>query len=739
MSVGGKRSLLVLTAALLAAHAFGKTANAQAIRDDARPAPNISFPESGEVLMQADELSYDKATRVVTASGNVELAYGERVLLADKVSYDETTGIVTAEGNVALLDPQGDVAFADQLVLRNEMRDGVIDTLRVLLSDNSRLAGHSVVRSGGNLTTLHRGVYSPCDICEEKGQTTPLWQIKAFRVVHNKQEKRIVYEDAFMEFFGVPVLYVPYFSHPDPSVRRQSGFLPPTIASSTELGQQLEVPYFWAISPDKDLTLIPRFTTKENIVYQGEYRQRFETGRMKAFATGTWPRTQQANSPSNNDFRGSLFGNGEFDIDENWSWSFRTELATDDTYLRKYDLSGTTDLINNLNATYVDGRNSFTADTYYFRGLLATDSESTTPWVAPALQYEYAFPDQILDGNVSFSANAMILGRSLGPQSRRVSSTVRWDRRETSANGFVYRFFGSLRGDFYSVEDVPNTAVPGADFEPQTIVRGLPTIGAEWSYPLARSEGGVHQVLEPIVQLISSPNVGNTVEIPNEDSLSFEFDDTNLFSEDRFAGLDRWETGTRANVGLRYSVYTPSGAQANALFGQSYRLEENTSVAAETGLRDETSDYVGRIMVSPSNNLLAVYRFRIDDERFKIRRNEVNLLGRHGPVSAELGYGYYAADQSVTFQEREEVYLGSVVKLDEYWRLFGQTRQDLADHRTVANRVGIGYEDECLDASLMFSQSFYRDRDYEPDSSVMFQVTFKTLGTGSPAGARGFE
>ena len=267
----------------------------------------------------------------------------------------------------------------------------------------------------------------------------------------------------------------------------------------------------------------------------------------------------------------------------------------------------------------------------------------------------------------------------------------------------------------------------------------MSTIGAEWSYPLARSEGGVHQVLEPIVQLISSPNVGNTVEIPNEDSLSFEFDDTNLFSEDRFAGLDRWETGTRANVGLRYSVYTPSGAQANALFGQSYRLEENTSVAAETGLRDETSDYVGRIMVSPSNNLLAVYRFRIDDERFKIRRNEVNLLGRHGPVSAELGYGYYAADQSVTFQEREEVYLGSVVKLDEYWRLFGQTRQDLADHRTVANRVGIGYEDECLDASLMFSQSFYRDRDYEPDSSVMFQVTFKTLGTGSPAGARGFE
>ncbi|WP_421862880.1 LPS-assembly protein LptD [Parvibaculum sp.] len=740
MSVGSKRSLLFLATVLILAPPVALPANAQQSRHpDQQPSPDLSFPESGEVLMQADELSYDKETRIVTASGNVELAYGERVLVADRVTYSETSGVVTADGNVALLDPQGDVAFADHLVLRNEMRDGVIDTLKVLLSDNSRLAGHSVVRSGGNITTLHRGLYSPCDICEEKGQTTPLWQIKAFRVVHNKQEKRIIYEDAFMEFFGVPVLYVPYFSHPDPTVKRQSGFLPPTIASSSELGQEVEVPYFWAISPDKDMTLIPRFTTKEGPVYQGEYRQRFESGRMEAFATGTWPRTRQTATPGDTDFRGSLFGDGEFDIDEYWKWSFRTELATDDTYLRKYDLSSATDLINNINATYVNGRNSFTADAYYFRGLLTTDSESTTPWVAPVLQYEYAYPDQILGGNIGLSANAMILGRNDGPQSRRVSSTVRWDKRETSTSGFVYRLFGSLRGDIYSVEDVPNTAVPGNDFEPQTIARALPTIGTEWSYPLARSDGGVHQVIEPIVQLIYSPNVGNTVEIPDEDSLSFEFDDTNLFSEDRFSGLDRWETGARANVGVRYSIYTPDGAQANALFGQSYRLEDNTSVAAETGLRDETSDYVGRVMVSPSNDFLVVYRFRMDDERFKVRRNEVNLLGRHGPVSAELGYGYYAADQSVTFQEREEIYLGSVLKLDEYWRLFGQTRRDLADDRTVANRIGVGYEDECVDASLMFSQSFYSDRDYEPDSSVIFQVTFKTLGTGSPAGARGFE
>lgn len=730
MGSGGARLGVLLAALAAFAAIVAHPASAQTA-----PPRQAAFPQSGEVLMQADELTYDRETRVVTASGNVELAYGERVLLADRVTYDEKTGVVKADGNVALLDPQGDVAFADQIVLRNEMRDGVIDTLRVLLSDNSRMAGTSVVRSGGNMTTLHRGAYTACDICEEKGHTTPLWQIKAFRVIHNQEEKRIIYEDAFIEFFGVPVFYIPYFSQPDPTVKRQSGFLPPSLSSSTELGQQVEIPYYWAISPDKDATFIPRFTTKEGTVYQGEYRQRFESGQIGMFGTATWPETRTPGTPADDKFRGSLFGDGRFRVDENWSWGFRSELATDDTYLRKYGLSGATDLVSNINASYAEGRNSFTADAYYFQGLLATDSANTTPWVAPILQYNYSYPEQVIGGRIGFSANAMVLERKVGAKSRRISSTVSWDRRDTTRDGFVLHYFANLRGDVYSVDDVPNPALPGTNFDSQTIARGLPTVGVEWSYPLIRADGGTRHVIEPIAQVIYSPNVGNTVEIPNEDSLSFEFDDTNLFSENRFTGLDQWETGARANVGFRYSIFTADGGQANAMFGQSFRVEDNQSLAAPTGLRDQSSDYVGRIMVSPNKDYMAVYRFRLDDERYKIRRNEVSLMGREGPVMAELGYAYFAADQTLTFRPREEIYAGSVVKLNEYWRVFGQVRHDLANRRSVSNRIGIGYEDECIDVSLGFSQSFYRDRDIEPDSAVVLRITLKTLGSASASGS----
>ncbi|MAB12611.1 MAG: hypothetical protein CMI59_01760 [Parvibaculum sp.] len=721
---------ILLPATLLAGLAFGTVpASAQDARPQSEIVKNERFPDSGEVLMLADELDYDRNAQIVTARGNVELAYGKRVLIADKVVYDEKADIVTADGNVALLDPGGDVAFADHLVLRNKMKDGVVTTLRILMANNAKLAGNDVVRKDANITTLHKGVYSPCDVCAEKGQTEPLWQIKAFRVTHNKEEQRIVYEDARMELFGVPILYTPYFSMADPSVKRKSGFLSPSFANSNDLGQQIETPYFWAIAPDKDFTFSPRFTTRQGIIYKGTYRELFSNGRMTLNGTGTWPRDKTLGTPGDKNFRGSFFGNGSFRLNDHWSWSFRSELTTDETYLRKYDLSGATDLVNNLSVDYANGRNWFSSDLYAFRGLLASDNYDTTPWIAPHMKGSYTLPSKVLGGMVSFSGDALILGRNDGPNMRRLSTRMDWNLRRTTVGGLVYRLFANLRGDLYSVENVKDPSNPAVTFSDTTLFRGLPTMGTEVSYPLVRYSGGLREVLEPILQLIYSPDIGNTVELPNEDSLSFEFDDTNLFSENRFPGLDRWETGTRLNAGMRYSLFWGPQGRASALIGQSFRLNENQSFSSASGLRNELSDVVGRIMVSPSSNWLIVHRFRVGSESFKLRRNEVNAYGRYGPVSAQLGYAYFAADQFSTFTPREEIVLGSVVRLDDYWRLFGQTRRDLSKHRAVNNSVGVGYSDECLDISLGYYQSFTRDRDIEPENSFILRLTLKTLGS----------
>ncbi|HEX7774893.1 MAG TPA: LPS assembly protein LptD [Parvibaculum sp.] len=720
------------------AHAEAATST-RVVAQAAAPATDAqkAYPESGEVLMQADDLVYDRDQRVVTATGHVEIAYSPRILMADKVTYDQNSGVVTADGHVSLLDPEGDVAFADHVVLRNQLKDGVVQTLSVLLTDKSRLAGHDAVRTNGEITTVHRGVYSPCEICKEKGEDTPLWQIKAFRVIHNKETKRIVYEDAFMEMFGIPVMYLPYFSHPDPTVKRQSGFLAPDIGSSSDLGQEITIPYYWAIQPNMDATLAPRFTSKQGIVYQGEFRHRIEAGQYQFFGTATWPTNQTPNTPGEASFRGSLFGNGKFNLTDNWDWGFQSQLVSDNTYLRKYGLSDLTDLTNNLYLENIDGRDGFTANAYYFRNLLPTANRDNTPWIAPIVDFTHTFGDILGTGRLNFSSNAMILGTPAGLGSRRLSNTFDWEKPFTSKAGSVYKFFASLRGDIYSTDKAPVGATPGPTYGQETVARALPTAGVEASYPFASSSGSVRQVIEPIGQIIYAPNIGNNSRIPNQDSQSVEFDDTNLFSDNRFPGLDRWETGARASAGLRYSIYGNDGAQASVLLGESYRLKEDSSFSAESGLRDELSDYVGAVQVAPDNNLLAVYRFRINERDFQFSRNEFDLLARTGPLTTQLGYAYFAADPSLiaTPGSREEATLGSVLKLSDYWRLFGSTVRDLANHVTISNELGIGYQDDCFGLAVGFYQSNISYQDIQRSNTFLIQITFKNLGTTGAGGA----
>ena len=694
--------------------------------------------QSGEVLMQADNLVYDSDHEIVTATGNVEIAYDNRILKADKVTYDQKKDLVTADGHVSLLEPTGEVAFADHLALRNKMKDGVVQTLSVLLTDKSRLAGHDAERVDGTVTTLHRGVYSPCKICKEEGQTTPLWQIKAFRVIHNAKTKRIIYEDAYMELFGVPVAYLPFFSHPDPTVKRQSGFLVPTISSSTDLGQEVTIPYYWAIEPNIDATIAPRFTSRQGIVFQGQFRHRLESGTYQLDATGTWPRDRVAGTPGDAAFRGSLFSAGRFDIVPTWNWGFKTELVTDNTYLRKYGLSDKTDLTNNLYVEHFDGRDSFTANGYYFRNLLPTTNRDNTPWVAPIINFDHDFGNIFGDGRLTFNSNMMVLGTPAGLDSRRLSTSFSWEKHFTSRAGQVYRLFASLRGDIYSTDKSPIATTPATYYGNETVARGLPQAGIEVSYPFVNSGSWLRQVIEPIAEVIVAPTVHNTDRIPNQDSINFEFDDTNLFSENRFPGYDRWESGSRVNAGVRYSVYGNDGGKASVLFGQSYRIQEDKSFSTNSGLRDQKSDYVGSVQVSPNDNIVAVNRFRLDKDNFKFKRNEFDLIGRIGPLAAQLGYVYYANDPSLTTTtgSREEVNLGGTLKLSEYWRLFGSSTRDLANKVTISNRIGIGYQDDCFGLSVGFYQSNIYYQDIQKANTFLVEIVFKNLGSTSTAGGK---
>ena len=291
-------------------------------------------------LLTAELMTYDQQLGIVSASGNVEIAQGDRVLMADTVSYGEKDGKVIASGNVSLLEANGEVLFADYMELTDEMKNGFVAGVRTLMADNSRMAGQSAVRSDGNRTVLNRAVYSPCNLCADDPTRAPIWQVRAVRVIHDQNAKTVEYKDATFEAFGIPVAYLPYFSHPDPTVRRQSGFLTPSLSNNNFFGLRTQIPYYWAISDTQDATIDTQISAKQGLAMFGEYRQRVTTGELKL--DGSITRVDQADPAglvdNQKQIRGHIRANGRFRPDEDLRTGFDVFRATDDTYTRRFNV-----------------------------------------------------------------------------------------------------------------------------------------------------------------------------------------------------------------------------------------------------------------------------------------------------------------------------------------------------------------------------------------------------------------
>lgn len=712
----------IFIAALLLAALLGSAAHAQGRPSDGEP-----------VLLSADEISYNEDLGIVVASGDVEIAQGNRVVLADRVTYSERENTVSANGHVSLLEPTGEVLFAEYMELTDDMKNGVVRDLRILLTDNSRMAAAGARLQGGVRTEMRKAVFSPCELCESDPEAAPLWQLKAAKVVHDQRTHDIEYTDAWMEMYGVPVFYTPYFSHPDPTVKRRSGFLTPDFGNDSQLGMLLLTPYFFTIGPDKDATLTPIFTTKERIALAGEYRQRFANGTLET--DGSFTRVERRGSDGQrigDDInRGHAFGKGRFDIDRTYRWGFDAAYTSDDTYLRRYGFTSEDVLTTNPFVEGFRGRNYMRTEGYYFQDLREDQDQVKVPIILPVANYNHVGEPDSIGGRWAIDANLLNLNRIEGTDSRRLSLKLGWAAPYTSPWGDVWELSASVQNDAYWVDEVQTPSKPTGDTESGLTGRFFPQAMLKWRYPFVRTSGPTRQVIEPVAAIVISPNGGNPGEIPNEDSRGFEFDDANLFSANRFAGLDRVDGGQRLVYGLSSGVYGDNGGQSTFFFGQSYRFREHDDTFEDgSGLFDQLSDYVGRVRISPSDFLDLDYRFRLARTDLGPIRNEVGMSA--GPEWLRIHTNYLFFQQTEIggeFGTREEITLSGRVQLTDYWSFRAAHRRDLTPGGgALLASAGLLYEDECFSFDTNFTRSFFRDRDFEETDTVLFRLVFKHLG-----------
>ncbi|MDH5556581.1 MAG: LPS assembly protein LptD [Alphaproteobacteria bacterium] len=688
-----------------------------------------------QAVISADEISYDESLNTVFATGNVEVAYGERIMLADSVRYNRDDDSVIASGNVTLLEPNGEVVFAEYVELNDELRSGVIENIRLLLADDSRFAANGARRIDGRKTIMRKAVYSPCAVCEEDPERPPLWQLKASTIIHDQQAQDVNYTNAWLELFGVPVFYTPYLTHPDPTVERRSGVLTPRMGSSLVFGGFLRVPLFIVFNDSIDMTIEPIVTVKEPPILALEYRQRFNNGLIEISGSGTKADRETGDliSPiiEQDVTRGHLFAEGIFSLNDNWRTGFDYRRASDPTYLDRYGFFGefgeTLESVAFIEGFH--GRTYSAGNIFGYQDLRLTDPEEE-PIILPSFDHNYLSEADGIGGRWSLDANFRSTMRDIGPNTRRLSLKGGYAIPFISDYGLATTFSASLQADGYHMDRI----LVGAQEESNVLAgRAIPRAMIEMRYPFVRGNRGIRQVIEPVAAFIAAPNNGNPFEIPQEDSVVVELDDTNLFSEDQIPGLDRVDTGQRAVYGLKAGLYGEHGGRVTSFFGQSYRLDNDANIGDTSDLHNGKSDYVGRLLISPDKYMDLLYRFRLAEQNFELLRGETSVAigppslrvtGDHIYITAEASNGLYP--------DREELNAKLSSQLTDYWSIDMNTRRDLTrDGGPLEYGAGITYEDECFRLAATFRRDFTKSVDVEEETVFSIEIVLKSLGNVS--------
>ena len=786
------RGLAIIGALLLISQWFAETVTAGPLDFLERTSQSTSASrasKSAQMLLEADRLVYNYDRNLISAVGNVTIYYVGYSLVADQVIYNRRTGRLIASGNVRIVEPSGSVITAASLDITDDFRDGFVDSLRIETEDRTFFAAGSAERVSGEQTVFVRGVYTACEPCVSRPGKPPKWQVRAGTIIHDEKRREIIFQDASLEFFGFPVAWLPVFWTPDPTVKRRTGFLAPSVAYSGSLGAQLATPYFLALAPNRDLTFTPRLMSRQGVLGDVEWRHRLSNGHYTIQVAAT----TQANSSAfltsdgfgghyaQSSVRGGVRTTGKFYLNRNWTTGWDATLSSDRTFTRHYSvLNSDSDFtVSQFYLTGMNDRNYFDARSYYFQVL--TDRtpafpDGATPdsfvrfqqgrqaVVYPVVDHDYTFDRSFLGGEVTLRSNVTNLSRQLsdwldvnasgvvrdgldvltrGPAGTfaRFSKEADWQRQLIGPVGMVFTPFGYARGDAFLMNATDPADIAAGLTSATSATRGMAAIGLEWTWPWLLTNSGSAHVIGPRAQLIVRPNEMLAGMLPNNDAQSLVFDDSSLFNWDKFSGWDRVEGGTRLNMAFQYTGTFAAGTTVDALIGESVQLAglnsfavtDLTGIGPGSGLETTWSDIVSRISVSGPSGHRITARGRFDESNFLLNRGELEAAGPLGPVTASTSLifirGVMPENDSGVPTNAFVVRGAASTSFEENWRAFGAVSYDIQNSALIGRSFGLAYDDECLSVSLAYNVTQANYTDVVPNREIWLRVQLRTLGT----------
>ncbi|MGN6358090.1 MAG: LPS-assembly protein LptD [Novosphingobium sp.] len=737
----------IAAAGLLAAGLPGAWSSAALAQEVSAQAGQIT--ENEQIAFEADRLEYQQDSEVVTAIGNVVLRRQGQTVRSDRVTWNRKTGEIVADGNIRFVDADGNQLYVDKLELTDELKAGAMENMLLALSEGGRLAADRGTRGADGKVILEHAAYTGCEVEDAAGcPKKPSWRVTARQVVYDPDAKTVRFNGARLELFGVRLIPLPGLVVATDG-RAVSGPLIPDLRLSASNGVEINETYYHRISPNRDLAVTGYVYTKALPMVSAQYRALTDKGAYQI--TGYVTRSEVipiggVSTGQSDEWRGYIYTNGKFQLDPKWSVTFSGRLASDRTFLRRYDISRDDRLRSMFDVERIDDKSYLSISGWATQTMRIGESQGQQPFALPLIDYRRRLTDPLLGGRIELQANSLALTRTTGQDTQRAFASAKWSLRKITGMGQEVSLTALVRGDVYH-SDANGLSNPAYAGLPGWQGRGVAIGAIDVKWPFVGAFMGGTQVFTPRVQFVASPPIRN-LEIPNEDARAIELEDSNLFALNRFPGYDRVEDGARVTYGFDWQWERPSW-RISTTVGQSYRLSAKPQLFPNgTGLSDRFSDIVGRTEVRYKDFVKLTHRFRLDKDDLAFRRNEVDAT--IGTQRTYIEVGYLRLNRDINFnalsptapedlRDREELRLSARVAFAKYWSLFGSGVFNLTNRdedptlgsdgfQALRTRLGAAYQDDCMEIAFTWRRDYVTTGDAQRGNTFQLHFALRNLG-----------
>jgi len=685
-----------------------------------------SFPTSKpeNIAVEADNLIFDADANQITAQGNVKLSYNGYFASADRAVYDRSSGDLVLVGNAVVRDPENVVYTGTRIEVKGDFKRAFVRALEMQTPNGALITANEADYRNNIETILNNGTYAPCGICVDDEGRKIGWRIKASTIILNKEKQTLYMELPQLELLGQPIAMLPFLWMPDPTNPRAQGFRFPRSDYSDKFGTRVAVPYFYPVGASTDLWLTPMAMSRQGFLLDAELAQNFATGTARVRAAGTYQldRTAFAGEVGDRDWRGAIQVSGSFVPAENWNMGWSYLAFSDPAFIPDYKLVGF-DSINDIYAQYLDDKTFFDARVQEFvvLGNVLPASQQQQGKTLPQIQLNLIedLPDQM--GQIEINGNLLGVSREAdqtsvlggvpyiyGYEGNKVRATLEaiWSRQMVAPGGLLITPYLGARIDAASYDGA--SPLIGAS----SLFSATPIAALDIRFPLMAIDNKNSYIFEPIAQLVYRGGNATMPGINNDNAQGFIFEDTNLFSFNRFSGADRQETGLRANIGGQFLANFEDGSWLRLIGGQSYFLAginsfsliDTAQVGNLSGLENTSSFIVAGAQAGLGNGVEVGAKMEFDPASRSIVRAAVATEVNVSSFTLSADYFYLAAKPARGILADTQAISATIeVPVADYWRITTGARWDLVAGTWADASVGAEYDDSFLSYGAKYS------------------------------------